>query len=78
MKALFKVFLITSAMVAFIIIAFHCVIGSEITLEVCSLAITIATIASVVVIAIWYLIGMWVCGPFAKYLTKTIEMIGRL
>lgn len=78
MKALTKVFLTMTAMIAFIIIAFYCITGSEITLDICSFAITIAVVVSAVVIAVWYLVGMWVCGPFAKYLTKTIEMVGRL
>jgi putative Mn2+ efflux pump MntP len=51
--------------------------GNSVTLETCGYALLISAIATAVVMLIWYVVGMWICEPIARFLTKTFELMGR-
>jgi len=51
--------------------------GNSVTLETCGYALLISAIATAVVMLIWYVVGMWICEPIARFFTKAFEVMGR-
>jgi len=76
-KVIFKTFLIVTVILAAILLGFHALSGRVIAIEDCLYAIIIATIVSIIVLAVWFAIAYVVSCPVARSLNKLFEMIGR-
>lgn len=71
-----KAYIGITLIVAAILISFS-VMGNSVTLETCGYALLISAIATAVVMLIWYVVGMWICDPIARFFTKAFEVMGR-
>ena len=76
-KVIFKTFLIVTVILSAILLGFHALSGRVIAIEDCLYAIIIATIVSIIVLAVWFAIAYVVSCPVARSLNKLFEMIGR-
>ena len=76
-KVIFKTFLIVTVILSAILLWFHALSGRVIAIEDCLYAIIIATIVSIIVLAVWFAIAYVVSCPVARSLNKLFEMIGR-
>jgi putative Mn2+ efflux pump MntP len=71
-----KAYIGITLIVAAILVSFS-VMGNSVTLETCGYALLISAIATAVVMLIWYVVGMWICEPIARFFTKAFEVMGR-
>ena len=76
MKKLFKEFILVTAILAVILIIAQYCMGS-ITLAMCGHLLLCSAVTTAIVMVIWVVVGMWVCGPITRFLNKTFELMGR-
>jgi hypothetical protein len=77
MKKISKTFLFVTLIVTAILLGFYALSGRVIAIEDCLYAIIIATIVSIIVLAVWFAIAYVISCPVARSLNKLFEMIGR-
>ena len=72
-----KAYLTVTAVITAILIGVAKIFGNDLTLISCGNALLFSAIATAIVMAIWFIVGLWICTPIVKFLNRIFELAGR-